>query len=74
MIAVSCYDAASRGTLLHDLGDAPAADVDDREDESNLSLVRINIAFFKEFLRGYFSETRDFLTQKKPTILSTPCA
>lgn len=66
VIAVSCYDAASRGTLLHDLGEAlRQLTSTTREDESNLSLVRINIAFFKEFLRGYFSETRDFLTQKE---------
>jgi Ser/Thr protein kinase RdoA (MazF antagonist) len=66
VIAVNCYDTAIPGTLLSDLGDALRLfSATTREDESNLSLVRINITFFKDFLRGYFAEVRGFITQKE---------
>jgi len=66
VIAIIGYDAVMPGSLLYDIGEAlRQLTATTQEDESNLSLVRININFYKEFLKGYFEETIGFITKKE---------
>ncbi|MDD4388876.1 MAG: hypothetical protein PHV87_06700 [Bacilli bacterium] len=66
VIGLVGYDAVIPGSLLHDLGAALCGlTATTREDEGNLSLVRINISFFKAFLKGYFEEASGLITQKE---------
>ncbi len=63
-------DAVMPGTLLTDFGDSVRYFTStSREDESNLEFVKINMTFFKEFFKGYFEQTKEFITDRETEYL-----
>ncbi len=57
-------DTLMPGCLLHDFGDAIRTTANSaEEDESDTSMIFLNIELFEAYVRGYVSETRQFLTK-----------
>lgn len=57
------FEVIMPGTILYDFGEAVkylAATV--REDEPNEELIKLNIEYFEEFVRGYAEKTKSILT------------
>ena len=56
-------DTVMPGSVLYDFGDAIRTTANTAaEDEPNLEKVQFSLAYYEAFARGYFSETRSFLT------------
>jgi N-acetylhexosamine 1-kinase len=63
-------DAVMPGTLLTDFGDSIRYFTStSREDESNLEFVKINMTFFKEFVKGFFEQVKEFITDRETEYL-----
>ena len=64
--AIFGFDAIMPGSRLHDLGDAIRFFASTtREDNNNLEIVKINMKFFKQFIKGYYEAAKTVLTQSE---------
>ena len=60
------FDAIMEGSIVYDVGEAIkylASTV--REDEKDLSLVKINLEYVQAFFKGYLEEANTFLTKEE---------
>jgi hypothetical protein len=64
-------DTVMPGTCLFDVGDLiRTVTTTAKEDEQDLSLVRVDLEFFSALLDGYLSEAGEFLTEKERELLA----
>lgn len=71
-LCVIDLDTVMPGSLLYDFGDALRAGANSAaEDETDLSLVKIDLDMFEAFTRGFCEELASSLTQRETELLAT---
>ena len=69
-VCIIDLDTVMPGSVLYDFGDAIRVGANNaKEDESDLSKVRLNMSLFESFVDGFLEETHNILNQKEIDLL-----
>jgi len=74
-------DTIMPGSVLYDFGDAHRSlFIGSHEDDKNLDNIKVDLEIYRSYLKGYFKETKEFLTPREiellpmaPFLLSIEC-
>ena len=69
-LAVIDLDTVMPGSVLYDIGDSfRSLFTGENEDNPDLSLQKVNIDIFKEYMTGYLKEMKDYLTPREKELI-----